>query len=112
MCPEMRANKIDEISPYTKDILQKNNLKLDVTGKKLIADLHDKVCYKIHYLCLKFILEMGYVLKKVHRIVRFVQSPFLRDYVLKNTKCRNQATSDFEKSYFKLKTNSIFGKVR
>ena len=79
--------------------------------RKLVANLHDKEKYVVHYVNLKKYLARGLKLKKVHRVLRFTQSPWLRAYVEKNTACRALATTDFEKDFFKLMVNSVFGKT-
>lgn len=46
---------------------------------------------------------------KVHRVIQFSQSAWLAEYIVLNTKMRKKATNDFEKDFFKLMINSIFG---
>ena len=91
--------------------MTEHNIKLDLVGKKLIADLRDKKEYKIHYMLLKLVIKLGYVLTKIHVIVQFEQEAYLKNYVLENTEMRNKSTSDFEKQDYKSKNNAIFGKV-
>ena len=50
-------------------------------------------------------------LSKVHNVVSFKQSDFMRKYIDKNTQMRTKATNDFEKDYYKLMNNSVFGKT-
>ena len=47
---------------------------------------------------------------KIHRVIKFTQSPFMRDYINYCTKKRSQATSDFGKRIWKLQVNSCYGK--
>lgn len=78
---------------------------------KLIANLYDKFNYIIHYVHLKECLNNGLILRKIHRIVTFRQDQFLKKYIDLNTSLRQASTSLFEKDFFKLLNNAIFGKT-
>ena len=79
--------------------------------KKLIPNLRDKNNYVVHYKTLMQYLSLGMKLKKIHRGIKFTESAFLKPYIDKNTKLRAQAKNDFEKDFFKLMNNSVFGKT-
>lgn len=78
---------------------------------KLIANLYDKFNYVIHYVHLKECLLNGLILKKIHRILTFRQQNFLQKYIDLNTSLRQASTTVFEKDFFKLLNNAIFGKT-
>lgn len=78
---------------------------------KLIPNLYDKFYYVIHYIHLQECLKHGLILKKIHRVISFKQSPYLKQYIDLNTKLRQNAMSAFEQDFFKLLNNSIFGKT-
>ena len=50
-------------------------------------------------------------IKKVHRIIQFNQEIWFKEYTTLNTKLRTEAKDDFEKDFFKLINNAVFGKT-
>ena len=79
--------------------------------KKLVCDLHSKKKYKVHIKSLKQALNHGLKLKRVRRIIEFYQKAWLKPYIDMNTELRKLAKDDFEKYFFKLMNNAVFGKT-
>ena len=79
--------------------------------EKLIPNLRDKKKYVLHYKNLIQCLQQGMKLKKIHRGIRFVESEWMKPYIEMNTQLRTKAKNNFEKDFYKLMNNSVFGKT-
>ena len=79
--------------------------------KKLVCNLNDKKNYIVHINVLKQALDHGLKLKKVHRVIAFEQEAWLKEHIDVNTELRKKSTNDFEKDFFKLMNNAVFGKT-
>ena len=77
--------------------------------EKLVCSIEGKEKYVIHKRSLKLALNLGLKLKKVHRVIQFNQREWLKTYIDMNTKKRREADNEFEKDFFKLMNNSVFG---
>ena len=79
--------------------------------EKMAPNLHDKKKYVIHIKASDQAIKHGLILEKVHRVIEFNQSALLKPYIDFNTQLRTQTKNVFEKDFFKLMNNSVFGKT-
>ena len=88
-----------------------DELGLKQNETKLVLTLQDKKNYVVvHYRNLRFYLNQAMQPKKVHRVLEFDQECWMELYIRMNTKFRKQAKNEFEKNFYKLMNNSVFGK--
>ncbi len=111
----VEKSKIDknELSEYQKEMLDylSNRGHKYVPTEKLLCTLKAKKNYVLHYRNLKFYLQKGLILKKIHKVMQFNQSRWLKPFIDLNTELRQKATNKFEQNFYKLIINSFFGKT-
>ncbi|XP_065364524.1 uncharacterized protein LOC135957667 [Calliphora vicina] len=102
-----------EIHDYHNDLpfCCENKTPPNSNEKKLLIDLNDKCEYVIYYKNLQQCLKHGLKLSKIHRILKFKQSNWLQKYISLNNLHRTNAKNTFEKNFFKLLNNAVYGKT-
>ena len=110
LVPETLNISSDVLSKYCKNIADKYELKVgDV--KNLFPILGNKNNYVVHYRNLQLHLSLGMKLTKIRKVLKFKQSDWMKKDIDFNTEQRMNAASGFEKDFFKLMINSIYGKA-
>ena len=110
----------ESLSPYQTSMIRENIIKIkpDIdtdkleeaikkskTSEKLIADLTPKKNYICHYRLLQKFVQLGMKIDKIHRVVKYKQAPWMKEYIDYNTQRRTEATTEFEKDFYKLMNN-------
>ena len=78
---------------------------------KLIPNLGNKTDNVHHYRNLQLYLSLGIKLTKIYRVLKFRRSDWIKKYIDFNTEKRTNAANSFEKDFFKLMINSVYGKI-
>ena len=97
MCPEE-----DMFSDYQKKLMKQANIKVNKNHVKLVPHLMEKHSYCIHYRNLKYVIDIGVQVTKVHNIINFKQKPWLKQYIKFNTQKRKSAKNSFGKYVFQV----------
>ena len=109
LCPTRRLVTDNMLSDFTTKLKIEKNITSDHV-EKLICDLGDKKNYIMHYRNLKQALQLGLRLDGVHKVLQFRQEPWMKNYIDGNTARRAKSKNDFEKEFYKLMNNAVYGK--
>src|SRR5437867_4687752 len=111
LAPESFEVSAELHSPYAKELLAKLGHKPCRATTKVVPNLCTKRNYVVHYRNLQFYIRHGLVVLGVHKVLKFTQRRWLAPYIDFNTQKRKAASSTFEKDFYKLLNNSLFGKT-
>jgi hypothetical protein len=104
-CPENIVIKKEQLNEWQKEGYKNSRV------KKLCCTFNDKKDYIVNYRYLKLVLSLGVQLVKVNKVLEYTQKDFLKGYIMLNTNLRKESNNEFEKDFYKLMNNSIFGKT-
>ena len=110
LAPEKVKVSKDMLSEYCNKISEKYKIPFGMVNK-LIPMLNNKKEYIVYYRNLQLYMDLGLKVTKVHRALKYKHSPWSKQYIDFNTSKRKEANTSFEKDFFKLTNNRIFGKT-
>ena len=116
LAPEAKHITEDMLTPF---MLEQWAARCEMRGystafrpeKKLLMTCQNKKEYVVHFKLLKFYLEMGMKISKIHRVIKYRQTNIFCKYIDDNSHKRQAATNDFTKDLYKLLNNALFGKT-
>ena len=111
LAPTRESVEVIWLSQYQENLREKMNIRVSTKSKKLLQTMFAKPHYTLHYLTLQLYSELGLKVTKVHRVLRFLQGFWLAPYIELNSRKREQATNKFDENFFKLRINSVYGKM-
>ena len=97
LAPEKLHISQDMLPKYCFDIADKYGIKFGGVNK-LVSNL-------------QLYLSLGMKLSKIHKILKFKQRDWFKKYINFNADKRKNVSNKFEKDFFKLMNNSVFGKT-
>ena len=100
--PEVDIQYPKELHALHMDLLFLAQRKVLKKTPKLITSLENKKEYVVHISTLKQALNHGLKLTKVHRVIKYKQTTWMKSYIDKNTKLRMQSKNEFDKTFYKL----------
>jgi len=109
MAPEHLEVSRDMLSLFALNLIDPRRPR--VLSIKLIPNLMNKTKYVTHYKNLQLYTMHGLKVTKIHRVISFEQSPWLKPWIELCNQKRRDAASDFESDLAKLQENATFGKT-
>lgn len=76
-----------------------------------MATLDDKDKYIPHYKNSQLYLQLGFEIKKIHRVLEFNQEAWMKLYIDFHTEMKKKATSAFQQNFYKYMKASMYGKT-
>ena len=111
LAPIKKSIPYGMLSPVARMICDKHKLKRTTNVEKLLATVEDKDFYILHYRNLQLYVSLGLRVKKIHAGIIFKQGHIMKSYVDFNSEKRAQATNKFDTDFYKLLSNSLYGKT-
>ena len=109
LCPDNVVIGEGHVSTYTRKLYAACGIQLRTTKKPCLS-LTDKTHSAVQYRTLQSYICLGVVLKRFHKVIRFTQSLWLKDFMKYTTDKRSSAINDFDKMVYKSVACNVLGK--
>ena len=111
LAPVKRKIVYSDLSPLAREMCDRHNLKRTLSKEKLPTTFETRRRYVLHFRNLQLYLKLRLKVVKFHAGLLFRQKRVMKDYVEFNSLHRSLATNDFDVDFYKLLSNSLFGKT-
>ena len=111
LVPVKRKITYSDLSLTTCLMCDRHNLKRTLNKEKLLTTFEKRACYVLHYRNLKLYLRLGMRMEELRAGLLFKQKPVMKEYVEFNSLQCFHARHDFDVDFYKLLSNSLFGKM-
>ena len=111
LAPEHGTPKWVKFSNFMKTKWSASTTKKYKGYKKLLMTQENKQKYTVMGIMLQFYVKMGCKISRIHSGVSYTQESIFKNYIERNSEMRKLAKNAFEKDFFKLKNNSLYGKT-
>lgn len=100
-----------QYTPFLEHWSKENEGEKMISFTGLVCTLYPKEKYNVHWRTLRFYLDHGVKVTKVHFAVTFEEGDYLKGYIRKNIEIRNTRKDELGKTLYKLLGNAIYGKT-
>ena len=104
LAPENKTIKKDKLSEWQQIDYKESKI------EKLVTSFEDKKDYVVNYRLLKLYIQLGLEITVI-KVLQYEQDNYMESYIMKNTNERTKAKNEFEKMFYKLMNNSVYGKT-
>ena len=100
----------NDISPYSKRLLEVEGRKLGEKNRKLVASHKGFKDHLISLELLQLLISLGLEIQCIHAIYSFRQTPYLKPFIERNVTQRKNETCDIRNRIYKLMSNAVYGR--
>ena len=111
LAPVKRCIRYADLSPFARKLCDRHGVKNSLRTEKLLTTFETREDYILHYRNFQLYVSLGMKVRNISRGLFFKQAPFIKSYVDLNSRRRAAATNAFDVDFYKLLSNSLYGKT-